>query len=237
MPPVSQTFEDFRLGVGDLLDRFEILQMHRRDRGDDRDIGAHQARQRPDLARMIHAEFEDRKARIGGTARQRQRHAPVIVVGGGRGMGEAGARQHERQRFLGRGLADRAGDRDHLAVQSLPRRARQIAQAFQHVLDHQQPRIGCKRCALRRRDHRKSGAVLQRRLDEVMAVAAVARDREKGVARLQRAAVDRNAVHGARQRALQGRRASRRPSPRRSRAATALIALFPPTPRRPHRDR
>ena len=30
--------KDFRLGVGDLDQRAEILQMHRRDRGDDRDM-------------------------------------------------------------------------------------------------------------------------------------------------------------------------------------------------------
>ena len=42
-----------------------------------------------DLAGMIHADFEHGVARARRTARQRQRHAPVIVVGGDRGVGLA----------------------------------------------------------------------------------------------------------------------------------------------------
>ena len=50
--------EDLRLGVGDLFQRAEIFQMHRRDRGDDRHMRAHQLGERRDLAGMVHADLE-----------------------------------------------------------------------------------------------------------------------------------------------------------------------------------
>lgn len=49
-------------------------------------------------------------------------------------MGLALRTQHVPQRFLGRGLADRAGDRDDLRAKTRPRGARQIDQAGQYVL-------------------------------------------------------------------------------------------------------
>ena len=137
-------------------------------------------------------------------------------------MRHACARQHELQRFLGRGLADRAGDRDHLAVQPRACRACQIAQAFEHVIDHQQRRIGRKRSRFVLATHRETGAVLQRGFDEIMAVAAVARDRKEGIARLQ-ACGCRSKCRSTerRQRALRAiAPASRRPSPRRVHSGT-----------------
>ena len=71
-------------------------------------------RQRRDLARMVHADLEHAERRASRHQRERQRHAPVIVVGGGRRMRLALLAEHEPQRFLGAGLADRAGDRDDL---------------------------------------------------------------------------------------------------------------------------
>ena len=94
-----------------LVERAEEFQMHRRDRGDDRDMRAREPRQRLDLAGVVHAHFEHGITRARGAAGERQRHAPVIVVGGDRGVGLAVLRQREPQRFFGSGLADRAGDR------------------------------------------------------------------------------------------------------------------------------
>ncbi len=64
--------------------------------------------------------------------RKRQRHAPVIVVGGGRRMRLALPAEHQPQRLLGSGLADRAGDRDDLARTSgraMPWRGRSAPRA------------------------------------------------------------------------------------------------------------
>ena len=107
--------KNLRLGVGNRFDRCEELQMHRLDGGDDRDVRAHELGQRRDLAGVIHADFEHRKARCRRQPRERQRHAPVIVERGDRRVGLAIARQRNPQRFLGRGLADGAGDGDDLA--------------------------------------------------------------------------------------------------------------------------
>ena len=52
-------------------------------------VRPHHLHQRRDLAGMVHADLEDRKAHARRAARQRQRHAPVIVEGGRRGMGLA----------------------------------------------------------------------------------------------------------------------------------------------------
>ncbi|GCC45431.1 hypothetical protein chiPu_0029314 [Chiloscyllium punctatum] len=81
--------KDLRLGVGDRLDAGEEFQMHRLDRGDDGDVRPHHLHQRSDLAGMVHADLEHRKARARRAARQRQRHAPVIVERCDRGMGLA----------------------------------------------------------------------------------------------------------------------------------------------------
>ena len=63
--------KDFGLGVGDLCERAQIFQMHRRDRGDDRDMRADEARQRLDLAFVVHAHFQHRIARACRTSRER----------------------------------------------------------------------------------------------------------------------------------------------------------------------
>jgi hypothetical protein len=88
--------------------------MHRLDGGDDGDMRPHHPDQRLDLACVVHADLEDGEPGGCRTTRQRQRHAPVVVERGGRGMGLALRAEHAAQRFLGRGLADRTGDGDDL---------------------------------------------------------------------------------------------------------------------------
>src|SRR5262249_41646999 len=83
------------------------------DRGDDGDMRPHQARERCDLARVVHADFEHGEAPALRQARERERHPPVVVVRSRRGMGLAFAREHELERVLGAGLADRTGHRDY----------------------------------------------------------------------------------------------------------------------------
>ncbi len=118
--------KDLGLGVRDLIDRLEEFEMHRRDGGDDRHVGPHQPGERRDLAGVVHADLENAVAGLLGQARERERHAPVIVERGDRGMDLAVAREREAERILGRGLADRAGDRDDLGAAAGPRRRRQV---------------------------------------------------------------------------------------------------------------
>src|SRR6185437_12776993 len=95
--------------------------MHRLDRRDDRDMRTHQFGERRDLASMIHADLEHGVLRARRAARQRQWHAPMIIVGSGRDMGLAVGREREPQGFLGSGLADRAGDSDHFGADARAR--------------------------------------------------------------------------------------------------------------------
>ena len=73
----------------------EIFQVHRGDRGDDRDIGPYQPRQRLDLAGVVHTDLEHREVRARGASGERERHAPVVVVGGDRRVGLAGWRERK----------------------------------------------------------------------------------------------------------------------------------------------
>jgi hypothetical protein len=84
--------------------------MNRRDAGNDGDVRAHLSDERGDLARVIHAGSNRHEARLRRHARERQRHAPVIVVGRRRGMRFAETRQHEPDHVLASSLADGAGD-------------------------------------------------------------------------------------------------------------------------------
>ena len=163
--------EDFGLGVGDLGQRAEEFQMHRLDGGDDGDMRAREPRQRLDLAGMVHAHFEHRIARARRAARQRQRHAPMIVVGRDRGMRLAVLRQRQPQRLLGAGLADRAGDADHLGVGARARRGREIAQRREHVGHDKQRRIVRHVRTPVGGDNGEAGLGRKRRGDEIVAVA------------------------------------------------------------------
>ena len=70
MPPGFEAFEDFCFGVGDADHRVEELEVNRLDRRDDRGMGPHETRQRPDFAGVVHTDFKHRKA---GVPRQRAR--------------------------------------------------------------------------------------------------------------------------------------------------------------------
>ena len=134
--------ENLGLGVGDLGGRGEEFEMRRLDRGDHGHMRPHQARQRRDLAGMVHAELENRVARLARQAGERQRHTPMIVEDlPSRGMARTCRAQRQFQHFLGAGLADAAGDPTIWA----PERARAAAarrRGPQRIVGDDQRRIG-----------------------------------------------------------------------------------------------
>ena len=75
---------------------------------------------------MVHANLEDGKLRISRHARQGQRHAPVIVVTGHRGMGSPLKLKDPAQHLFRRGLAHRAGHRQHFRRAPRPRGPAQV---------------------------------------------------------------------------------------------------------------
>ena len=69
------------LRVGDGFDRAEMLDVDGGDRRHESDMRPRHAGERRDFPGVIHADLEHAEARVRGHARERQRHAPVIVVG------------------------------------------------------------------------------------------------------------------------------------------------------------
>ena len=170
-----QSEKDLGLGVGNFGQGTEKFEMHRRDSGDDRHMRAREAGQRLDLAGVVHAHFQHGIMRTGRTARERQRHAPMIVVGSDRCVGFAVLRQRKPQRFLGAGLADRTGDADHLGVRARPRRGGERAQRGENVGHDKKRRILRHVGTPLGGDNGESGFGGERSGNEFVAVAAVRR--------------------------------------------------------------
>src|SRR5262245_16455916 len=148
---------------------------------------------------MVHAHLEDRVPRTFGTARERERHAPMIVVGSDGSVGLSAPPKRETQRLLRAGLADGAGDRDDLRPCTRARRVRQVTQTLEHVSDDEQRRVPGKVVAPVGCNDRKARTRLERGLNEVVAVAVVALDGEERFPGRNRACVDRDARHLGRQ--------------------------------------
>src|SRR5580704_8355561 len=116
--------EDFRLGIGNSLDRWKEAEMNRLHCRDHRDVRLREPGEARDLAGMIHAELEDAVAGIRRQAGERQWRVPMIVKPACRGIGWAGAGERQAQRLLGPGLADAAGNGDDPGSAAVaPRRA------------------------------------------------------------------------------------------------------------------
>ena len=147
------------------------------------DMRARQPGQRRDLAGVVHADLDHREVGVARHPRQGQRHAPVVVEAGLGGMDPALRRQHRAQHLLGRGLADRAGHRDHARRAIAP--ARRAPSAASAASTSGTISSGASAHALGDARHqRRRRAPLERVGDEVMPVARVLQ-RDEEIARLQ----------------------------------------------------
>jgi hypothetical protein len=147
-----------------------------------------------DLAEMIHADLEHAVLRVARQRGEAQGHAPVVVVRCGGAMRPAERAESETQQFLGRGLAGTAGDADDLRRRSRSCGAGEILDAALGM-GHGQQRRTRRKAGRFAADERGAGLRLERGLHEVMAVAAVALQRDEEIAGLERARVDGQAVH------------------------------------------
>ena len=143
--------------------------------------GLTQARQRVDLARMVHADLEHAEADAFRHVGERQRHAPMIVERLGRGVHRAARRERKLQRLLGAGLAGAAGDgNDHRVGGARARRAAEIVQRFERIADADQPLLVARREALV--DDGAGRALFERGGDEGMPVAVRPADGDEALA-------------------------------------------------------
>ena len=78
--------------------------------GDHRHMRFHHGDKRRDLTCVVHADFKHTISGVARHAGQGERHTPMIVVRGSRGMCAARRSQRHTQHLLGRGLAHTAGD-------------------------------------------------------------------------------------------------------------------------------
>jgi hypothetical protein len=124
-----QATQDRRLLARDRLDASQVADMRRRDCRDHRDVRTGEAGERSDLAWLVHADLGDVEPRVLGQARQGERHAPMVVVGGDRRVGARLRGERGAQHLLGRGLADAAGDRGEAAGEARPPGGAEAGQA------------------------------------------------------------------------------------------------------------
>ncbi len=166
--------------------------MHRRHRGHQRHMRPRLPRQWGDLARVVHADLDHCELCLAWHPRQGERHAPVIVIAGDSRMASPLIRQHAGQHLLGRGLANRSGDRNHTRPRARPRHLPQPFKCRLHVLDNQQGRIRSN--TFRAMGHQgRCGPLCQRLRHKVMAVARSLKGHKK-ISSLQRAGINGNAT-------------------------------------------
>ena len=122
--------------------------MHRLHRRDDRNVRAHEAAERRDLARMIHSDLEHPETRVGRHARQRQWHAPMIVERFLGCMCCPDAVQAPTQSLLGAGLAHAARDSNDARIRTGTRCASDAPQPLKRGSNAQQGAVAGVRHAL-----------------------------------------------------------------------------------------
>ena len=96
--------------MGDALKAFECLKVGRGDGRDHYHMWGGHAGQGRNLAGVVHPDLEDGKVGFGRHPGEGQGDPPMVVIAGLGGMGPALGGKGGPQHFLGRCLADRAGD-------------------------------------------------------------------------------------------------------------------------------
>ena len=187
-----QPSHDIRLLAGNTLQAFKGFHMRRGHGCDHCHMRLHHFAQRRNFSRMIHANFENGKLGVRRHARQRQRHPPMVVVTGHRGMCPPLKLKHRAQHLLGRGLAHRSGHCQNFRRATCPCRPAQVNQRLQDIRHNQQ------RCSLRhpiRAPLHQSGsrAFLEGLRHKIMTITGRSQSNKK-IPRLQCACVNRHAM-------------------------------------------
>ena len=155
--------------------------MNALDRRDQGDVRTREARERSDLAGVVHADLGDAEPRRRRQPRQGQRHTPVVVVGRFGGQRRAGGGEDRAQHFFRCRLADAAGDGDQMAAKTGTRVTAEAGQPRQRIGDAQE--VGRARHLGRIAVHQRAGrAGGQCFRDMIVPVAMFADQRHEQVA-------------------------------------------------------
>ncbi len=136
-----QPLADGALLYGDSFERAEGLKMRGGDRRDHCNMRAGHTRKGRDLAGVIHADLEDGELCLRRHAGKRQRHTPVIVIGGLRRVGAALPCADGAEHFFRGSFADRASHGDDFCLCAGAGRATEIFQRGQDIGHDEQRRI------------------------------------------------------------------------------------------------
>jgi len=177
--------DQLRLGGRHRLDRAEQLDVNRTDVRDHADVRFGDHRQLGDLAFAPHRHFQDQGFRSGRRLEDGQGQADLGIEVFRRGVNGAG--QERPGYVLDRGLADRAGDGDDLALHAGAAGTAKRLECGQDIGHDQQRRILGN--ALGDAADQPGAAALQRLGDEIVAVEGRALQRHEQIARHQLAGV------------------------------------------------
>ena len=140
-PVRLQCFDEFALRRGDVVDRFEVLDMGVADVRHHCDIGWSDAAECADLAGVIHAVLEYSYLRFLRDPQHRERQANVIVEVADRLADSHGRAEDGCDDVLGRCFTRAARYADHFAGPPFHRPLRQLLQRNQRVLHPNQTGI------------------------------------------------------------------------------------------------
>ncbi len=190
--------EDLGLGVGDRIHGCEKADVRLADVRPHAVFRLGNADERPDFARVIHTQLDDRHIRPAPQFDQRQRQPDVIVEVAAIPDDPVFRGQQLGCQFFGRRLPGAAGDGDDLRPRFPADRASQLLQSIRRVVDFDHdgrvlPRrpVAPGRPAVRNDD--AAGAAFDGRVCELRAIKSLAPNREEQLARRDRPRVDGHA--------------------------------------------
>ena len=176
-PPRLQVFQQLPLGLGNLLDGPEKLDVHRTDVGVDADVGMGEPGQLGDLPFVIHPHLADHHFGVVGRVVDAERTADQIVeIAPGLEGSPLGA-DERGDHFLGGGLPGRAGDGDQKKVATFADGVCQLLKRHGRIGDSDHP-LARRQIGRNLTDH-DALAGLQGLHGKLMAVEAITLDGEE----------------------------------------------------------
>ena len=135
----TQSAENLRFGVGDILQAAQKFNMHRINIGNNRHVRLNQMRQIINLSPRRHSRLNHRVARVHIHIKQRARHPDLIIKIAARCVCRRIPGQCRFQFLLGRRLARTAGQRDNRPFELPPVMLSEFTQRLQRAVRHNQP--------------------------------------------------------------------------------------------------